>query len=117
MKLAGSNPDERESRVVPRRFDESQRIAFALNLPKTCLRREQILLPGVWTDDVTEQRFVAATFQPIDARFLFVRPSDGKIVDGRDVVIDDRPLPHRRSDEPMARGQQNIENFREVPAL
>src|SRR5450755_162881 len=81
--------------------------------PELYVRRQLVLLPGVRTDGVAEQRLVVPSPQAVMAAVLLVGPADREIPSGADLVVDDRPIADRGTDDRVTptskRPQQRVE--------
>ncbi len=98
---------------VPRR-----RVARNLHLPAAGRaigrgqggqRGEQIPLPRVWSDDISEQGVVVTAFQAVFPGFLHVGDAARQIVYRPQLVVDNRPLRHGRADDSVTIAQQHVE--------
>jgi len=61
------------------------------------------------SDRIPEQRVVVATDQPVMPTLLFIGPAARQVGERNDVVIDDRPIAHRRPEDAEAAPAQRIE--------
>jgi hypothetical protein len=68
----------------------------------------QKALPGMRPDGIAEERVIGAPLEPISPAVLLIGPSNGQLLDPRDRVIDDRPVAHRRADDPVALTRQSV---------
>ena len=97
-----------------RRFGRNAGVrAIAFGRPKSQLRRMQMLLPGLRPDGITKERLVIATGQSVAAAVLLIRHPAGQIVDGFDIVVNDRLILHGGADGAIAarpdRPQQGLQ--------
>ncbi len=60
-------------------------------------------------DRIAEQRIVVAPDQPVMPALLLVGPAARQIGEPGDVVVDDRPVAHRRPEDAEAAPAQGIE--------
>ena len=70
--------------------------------PQAHLGWQLVLLPRVRPDRIAEQGLVVATAEPVVAAVLLVGPADRKIRRPADLVIHDRVVANRRSDDRVA---------------
>ena len=71
---------------------------------------------AVGPDDVAEEVLVAAPAQAVAAGALLVADAAGQVVEGGDLVEDDRPVGDRRADDPAAVLAEQVDEDLEVGA-
>ena len=119
VQLTRPRAEERISgRLVRRLGDVHERTTLIdPRLPQLHLGRQLILLPRVRSDSVAEQRLVVPAAQAIVASVLLIGPPDRQIGCRRDLVVDDRLLPDRWSDDRVSAPRDRPEQFVEVLPL
>lgn len=60
---------------------------------------------------IPEQRIVVAPAEPVGSSFLLVGPPDGEVIEGRDLVVDDRVLADSRAHDGIAPSAEGIEEL------
>ena len=65
-------------------------------------------------DCVAEQRRVPAFLQPVGAAVLLVCPACGQVIDVRKLIVNDRPVTHRRPDNGVLARCQRLEQPTEI---
>ena len=83
--------------------------AVAFGTPQTLRRHVQELLPRMRPDGIAEQRIVVAALQSVMPALLLVGPAARQIGERGDVVVDDRPVAHRRPEDAVAAPTQRVE--------
>ncbi len=118
MQVARPRPDERVAHRRARLGEVRQlAVGAAARAPQRLIRGQLEALPRVRADVVAEQGVVVASHQPVVPALLLVRPSRRQIGAGAQLVVDDRPLTHARSDDRVATLCQRREQPVEVTAL
>jgi hypothetical protein len=97
MQLARSNAEEGHLRSRVPFFADLEPCAGTLGLPQAYRRRVQESLPGLRSDNVTEQCSVVPLPKPIRAAFLFVRPPHRQVGGGTQFFVDNSAIADRRS--------------------
>jgi hypothetical protein len=72
--------------------------AVPVGLPLSQQRRKEKFLPGMWSNRITNQRAVVASFEAVLASILLVSPTGRQVVYGGQFVIDDSPVTQPRPD-------------------
>ena len=112
--LAGPNAEEGELRDLRLRRPEADLSVDRGSDRERHDRREGEALPARGANDVAEREAVAALDQAVAARPLLVAPTLRQIVDGRDLVVDDRLVRDRGTDQASAILAEEVEQVLEV---
>ncbi len=102
--IAGAGAQEGDRPGVGRLRGEGHLVAIAGRPGERDEGREGPLLPGRGPDDVPEDVLVAPPAQAVAAGCLLVADAAGQVLDGRDLVEDDRPVGDGGSDDPATVG-------------
>ena len=110
VQVAGAHADE----GVLRRLDHPREQCAMLlpcrfGAPQPLLRRMQELLPRMRADSEAEQRLIITLLQPVGPAVLLVSPTDWKIGDRIQLVVDNRAIADGRADNLIAAAGERIE--------
>ena len=109
VEFAGAHAEEGEALAGIGLRHDADALRIVLGAPETQQRRVQELLPRMRSDGVAEQRLIIAAYEPVGPAVLLVGPAARQVVDGGDVVIDDRLVADRRADNTVAALPERIE--------